>query len=150
MPQNVAVYLQTIKCIKMPREPQTRHEGERGAWVSTPLEHWGVAGRAPKTRESTRRRRRGEWGLCPFPENLWIKNCTLGALQMKMTANCGIQKFRCREKIKHLSKYWGVVNTGRPLQVKYWGVATPATPAALTPMERGSFPQAQQPRRCKK
>ena len=25
---------------------------------------------------------------------------------------------------------WGVVNTGRPLQVKYWGVATPA---ALTP-----------------
>jgi len=28
----------------------------------------------------------------------------------------------------------GVVNTGRPLQVKYWGVATPATPAALTPM----------------
>jgi len=39
-----------------------------------------------------------------------------------------------RKKIKHLSKYWGVVNTGRPLQVKYWGVATPATPAALTPM----------------
>ena len=38
------------------------------------------------------------------------------------------------EKIKHLSKYWGVVNTGRPLQVKYWGVATRATHAALTPM----------------
>ena len=36
----------------------------------------------------------------------------------------GIQKFRWREKIKHLSKYWGVVNTGRPLQVKYWGLAT--------------------------
>ena len=63
----------------------------------------------------------------------WIKNCTLGALQMKMTATCGIQKFRWREKIKHLSK-WGVVNTGRPLHVKYWGVATSATPAALTPM----------------
>ena len=31
---------------------------------------------------------------------------------------------------------WGVVNTGRPLQVKYWGVATPATPAALTPMHK--------------
>jgi len=30
----------------------------------------------------------------------WIKNCTLGALQMKMTATCGIQKFRWREKIK--------------------------------------------------
>ena len=28
----------------------------------------------------------------------------------------------------------GVVNTGRPLQVRYWGVVTPATPAALTPM----------------
>jgi len=28
----------------------------------------------------------------------------------------------------------GVDNTGRPLQVKYWGVATPATPAALTHM----------------
>jgi len=27
-----------------------------------------------------------------------------------------------------------VVYTGRPLQVKYWGVATLATPAALTPM----------------
>ena len=37
------------------------------------------------------------------------------------------------KKIKHLSK-WGVVNTGRPLHVKYWGVATSATPAALTPM----------------
>jgi len=38
-----------------------------------------------------------------------------------LSATCGIQKFRCREKIKHLSKYWGVVNTGRPLQAKYWG-----------------------------
>jgi len=38
------------------------------------------------------------------------------------------------KKLKHLSKYWGVVNTGRPLHVKYWGFATPATPAALTPM----------------
>ena len=38
--------------------------------------HWnigGIAGRAPKTRESRRRRRRGVRsgeGLCPFPENL--------------------------------------------------------------------------------
>ena len=30
------------------------------AWASTPLEHWG---RAPKTRESRRRKRRGGWGL---------------------------------------------------------------------------------------
>ena len=38
--------------------------------------------------------------------------------------------------MKTLSQYWpGVVNTGRPLQVKYWGVATPAAPAALTPMD---------------
>jgi len=35
-------------------------------------------------------------------------------------------------------KYWGVVNTGRPLQVKYWGVATPATPAASTPMQQSN------------
>jgi len=34
-------------------------------------------------------------------------------------------------KNKTLVKILGVVNTGRPLQVKYWGVATPA---ALTPM----------------
>jgi len=34
-----------------------------------------------------------------------------GALQMKMTASCGTQKFRLKEKIQHLSKYWGVVNT---------------------------------------
>ena len=32
-------------------------------WASTPLEHWGVACRAPKTRESRRRRRRGGWAL---------------------------------------------------------------------------------------
>jgi len=45
------------------------------AWASTPLEHWEVAGRAPKTRELRRRRRRGVGsgeGLCPFPENLLI------------------------------------------------------------------------------
>ena len=34
---------------------------------------------------------------------------------------------------KHLSKYWGVVNTG---QILGEGVATPATRAALTPMWR--------------
>ena len=40
-----------------------------------------------------------------------------------------------RKNMKTLSQYWGVVNTGRPLQVKYWEVATPAAPAALTPMD---------------
>ena len=36
---------------------------ELRAGTSTPLEHWGVAGRAPKTRVSRNRRRRREWGL---------------------------------------------------------------------------------------
>jgi len=53
---------------------------------------------------------------------------------MKMTATSGIQKF-AEGEIEHLSKYWGVVNTGGPMQVKYWVVATPATPAALTPIK---------------
>ena len=40
-----------------------------------------------------------------------------------------------KAKNRTLVKILGVVNTGRPLHVKYWGkVATPATPAALTPM----------------
>jgi len=115
----------------------------------------GVAGRAPKTRESSRRiggegvgSRKGDQKFLVIMRSLliWVgvnrttsceksvnKSVIMpeklrGALQMKMTATCGIQKFRWREKIKHLSKYWGVVNTRRPLQVKYWGVATPATP----------------------
>jgi len=59
---------------------------------------------------------------------------------MKITATCGIQKFRRREKNKTRQNIGGgVVNTGRPLQVKYWRVAIPATPAALTPMA-GSRP----------
>jgi len=37
-------------------------------------------------------------------------------------------------KNKTLVKISGLVNTGRPLQVKYWGVATPLAPAALKPM----------------
>jgi len=53
---------------------------------------------------------------------------------MKMTATSGIQKFAEGEN-KTLVKILGVVNTGGPLQVKYWVVATPATPAALTPIK---------------
>jgi len=48
---------------------------------------------------------------------------------MKMTATCGIQKFRWREKNKTLVKILGVVNTRRLLQVKYWG-SRPLTPMA--------------------
>ena len=35
------------------------------------------------------------------------------------------------KKLKHLSKYWGVVNTGRPLHVKYWGVRDPCNPCGI-------------------
>ena len=60
-------------------------------------------------RESRSRRRRG--GGVPLPRKFYeffiSKWCDM--VQMKMTATCGIQKFRCMEgkKIKHLSKYWG-------------------------------------------
>jgi len=42
-------------------------------------------------------------------------------------------RFMCflYDKLNTLVKILGVVNTGRPLHVIYWGVATPA---ALTPM----------------
>jgi len=53
--------------------------------------------------------------------NCWIKNCTLGALQLKMTATCGIQKFRWREKIKHLSKYWGSSTQNGPCRSNIGG-----------------------------
>ena len=52
-----------------------------------------------------------------------------------MLQTCGIRKFRWREKNKTLAKILWVVNTGRPVQVKYCGVATPATPAAVAPMQ---------------
>jgi len=45
-----------------PLHPQPRRMGVNATGTL------GVAGRAPKTRESRRRRRRGRW--CPFPENL--------------------------------------------------------------------------------
>jgi len=57
---------------------------------------------------------------------------------MKMTATCGVQKFRWREKNKSLLKILGVVNTGRPLQVKYWaGGRDPCNPCGVDAYERG-------------
>jgi len=81
----------------------------------------GVSGRAPKTRESRRRRRRGDgvWGSCPLPKKfrnfsshngvIW---CILGVLFFEIHV--------LEEKNKTLVKILGVDNTGRPLQVKYW------------------------------
>jgi len=106
----------------------------RRAWASTPLEHWGVAGRAPKTRESRRSRRRegrvwGGAGSLPrkfmnFSSQNGVIWCILGVLFIRfmcpMDCSCMINFVEVPE-VKHLSKYWGVVSTGRPLQVKYWG-----------------------------
>jgi len=107
------------------------HRKPTGA--STPPEHWGGG------RRSSAEDARGCAPSQKIYEFFISKRCDI--MQMKMTATCGIQKFRRREKNKTLVKILGVVNTGRPLQVKYWGVATPATLAALTPTEtqRGMF-----------
>jgi len=96
------------------------------SWASTPLEHWGVAGRAPKTRESRRRRRRGGWvweGAVPLPSKftnfssqdgvIW---CILGVLFLRfmcpMDCSCMINftsasLFRWREKNKAFVKILG-------------------------------------------
>jgi len=56
--------------------------------------------------------------------------CILGVffLRFMCPVDCS-----CMIKYQFVSN-WGVVNTGCPLQVKYWGVATLAIPAELTPM----------------
>jgi len=53
---------------------------------------------------------------------------------MKMTATCGIQKFRWREKNKTLVKILGGRQHTTTPAGQMLGVTTPATPAALTPM----------------
>ena len=70
------------------------------AWASTPLEHWGVAGRAPKKRESRRRRQRGGevWGgAVPLPSkfmNFSSQNgviwCILGVLFLNIRVSHGL------------------------------------------------------------
>ena len=79
-----------------------------------------------------------EWGLKVLSQNgvIW---CILGVLFLRFMCHENDSDFRYSEvllkgKSKTLVKILGVVNTGRPLHGKYWGVATPATPAALTPM----------------
>jgi len=63
-----------------------------------------------------------------------------GALQMKMTATCGIKKFRLKGKNKTLVKLLGGGHQHRTTPAgQILGVATPATPAALTPMIETCF-----------
>jgi len=62
-------------------------------------------------------------------------SCTLGALQMKVTATCRIQKFRWREKNQTLVKILGGRQHRTTPAGQILGVATPAPPAALTPMD---------------
>ena len=53
-----------------------------------------------------------------------------------MLQTCGIRKFRWREKNKTLAKILGGGRQHRTTRAgQIWGVATPATPAALTPMQ---------------
>ena len=63
-------------------------------------------------------------GLCPFSENLSFSSQN-GVIWCRWRwQRLRLATFRSSaegKKIKHLSKYRGVVNTGRPLQVKYWG-----------------------------
>ena len=95
----------------------------------------GVAGRAPKTRESRRRRRQGGGvsGAVPLPRkflNFSSQNgviwCILGVLFLR---------FMCRmKKNKTLVEIFGGRQHRTTPAGQILGVATPATPAALTPM----------------
>jgi len=95
----------------LPAFAAERRRLQHGArtWASTPLEHWGVAGRAPTTRKSTGRRRRGWWGLgrgCAPSQKIYeffiSKWCDM------VHSGCVVFKIHVlKGKIKHLSKYWG-------------------------------------------
>jgi len=95
----------------------------------------GVAGRAPKTRESRRRRRQGGGvsGAVPLPRkflNFSSQNgviwCILGVLFLR---------FMCpMKKNKTLVEIFGGRQHRTTPAGQILGVATPATPAALTPM----------------
>jgi len=102
------------------------HRKPTGA--STPPEHWGGG------RRSSAEDARGCAPSQKIYEFFISKRCDM--MQMKMTAICGIQKFRRREKIKHLSKYWGrqhrttpagqILGGLRPLQpLRRWRLRKP-------------------------
>ena len=80
-----------------------------------------------------------------FPLNIFIHSFIHSFMRPKTRAHqfCDIDfisEIPLNGKINTCPNIGGVVNTGRPLQVKYWGVATPATPAALTPMAVSAQP----------
>ena len=105
-----------------PRRPARRHDKVTIPSASTPLEHWGsqVERRRRENRGAVGGQGGEVWGeAVPLPRKfmsfssqngvIWcilgvlflrsmrpieLKNSTLDALQMKMTATCGIQKFR--------------------------------------------------------
>jgi len=71
-------------------------------------------------------------GLCPFPKKY---DFFISKWCDENDSNLRYSKVPLKGKNKPLVKiFGGVVNTERPLQVKYWKITTPATPAALTPM----------------
>jgi len=104
------------------REPTTSPVNTR---ASTPLKH-GVS-QVERRRRESRVAVGGEAcgsgeGLCPFPENLWIFHLKIvwyGADENDSDLRYSLVPLKGKNKT--LVKMLGVVNTGRPLQVKYWG-----------------------------
>jgi len=111
----------------------------------------GVAGRAPKTRESRRRRRRGEWGLgrgVPLPRkfmNFSSQNCViwciLGVLFLRF-ASAVFRSSAEAKKNKTLVKILGGRQRRTTPAGQMLGVATPATAAEAWIVSRGRITSA--------